>query len=156
MPWLDRPAGVYTRHEVVLHRLDDPLVLSITHPGGKLPTLYEVWELRLQYVFDASHGKWEVQAVKPFGYRRHSNTARIEIQGSSPEIRALAQKYAPDWIPDPSKARMELPAEDVWAEAANAIMNAIVRVPTMTKAMYARLDQAVRDAAPNPYTEEAP
>ena len=122
MPWLDRPAGVYTRYEVVLHRLDDPHVLHITNPVTHNQAAYDVWELRVVYVFDAGRGVWEVQSVKPFGYRKGiKNGPRVELQSTSQELRALAQRYAPDWVPDPSKARTELPAEDVWDEAAETI-----------------------------------
>ena len=154
MPWLPRPAGVYTRHEVVLHRLDDPMVLSITHPGSKLPTLYEAWELRLIYVFDAGKGRWEVQSVKPFGYRRHnSNGPRIEIQGTTPELRALAQMYAPSWIPDPSKAKIHLPAEDVFDEALTMVRESLHMMPAMTQSMRVAIMEKIEKQAENPYRE---
>lgn len=122
MPWLDRPAGVYTRFEVVLHRIDDPHVLHLQNPVSGMMTAYEVWEIRAVFVFDAQGARWEVATVKPFGYRKgQRNAPRVEIQGTSPELRALVARYAPDWIPDPSKAKTWLPAEDVWDEVADAI-----------------------------------
>lgn len=117
MPWLDRPASVQTRFEVVLHRLDDPMPLMVSHPNSNTMVTYDVWEVRIIYVFDAMQGRWEVQSTRPFGYRRAvRGQARVEIQGSNHEMRALAVRYAPDWIPEPSQAKMRLPAEDVWDE----------------------------------------
>lgn len=125
MPWLERPAGVYTRFEVVLHRIDDPHTLTLQNPVSGLTTAYEVWEVRAMFVFDAASARWEVATVKPFGYRKgQRNAARVEIQGTSPELRQLVARYAPDWIPDPSKAKTWLPAEDVWDEVADAVETA--------------------------------
>lgn len=114
--WLERPAGVYTRHEVVLHRLDNPLITTSQAPGQSVAATYEIWEARIVYSFDAHSARWSVSTIEQNGNRRHAKTQRIQVPGRHPEIVALAEKYKPDWIPDPSKARLHLPAEDVWDE----------------------------------------
>lgn len=127
MPWLERPASVYTRFEVVLHRLDDPMLVNASNgdrfSATRVETVtFEVWEARFTYVFDAARGKWDIATVKLFGYRRGGRTTgpRIEITAINAEVRELAQKHAPDWVPEPSQKRLHLPAEDVWDEAALA------------------------------------
>lgn len=154
MPWLDRPAAVYTRYEVVLHRLDEPYVLSTQHPTTGNQVVYEVWELRMHHAFDAMQGRWEATSVKPFGYRKGQRGApRQEIRGTSPEIRALAAKYAPDWIPDPAKPRLQLPAEDVFAEAKTMMTAAVTDMVGLTDAVRARMLRLVESIS-NPYEGE--
>ena len=124
MVWLDRPAAVYTRFEVVLHKIDTPMLVQAILDGSAVPATFEVWEARFTYVFDAQSGTWSVAEHKLIGYRQSSRRhagPRREIPVTNPEVRRLAQQYAPTWIPDPSKARLELPAEDVWDEAIAAV-----------------------------------
>ncbi|AYD87344.1 hypothetical protein SEA_VALENTINIPUFF_43 [Microbacterium phage ValentiniPuff] len=155
MPWLDRPASVQTRIEVVLHRLDDPMTLAITNPASKATTVYDVWEARLLYVFDAAAGRWEVVSVKPFGYRRGArHGVPIEIQGSSQQLRDLAKHYAPDWIPEPSQPKLRLPAEAVYDEALAAVDGALTTLPSMTRSMREKLLGVIATHAANPYRGE--
>jgi hypothetical protein len=118
MVWLERPAGVYTRHEVVLHCIDNPHPVHATNPVTGREVAYDAWELRALFVFDAQAGRWELASARPFGYRRGvRNGPRVEIPSTTPELRRLAARYLPAWIPDPSKPRLHLPAEDVFDEA---------------------------------------
>lgn len=119
--WLDRPAGVYTRHEVVLHRLDTP-VLSVTTGDRGQQVVYEIWEARIVYSFDAMSARWSVSIIEQMGNRKGNRMQRIAVPGRHVEVVQLAEKYMPDWVPDPSKKRLHLPAEDVWDECLKAIV----------------------------------
>jgi len=122
MPWMERPAAVYARYEVVLHCIDAPHPLHTNDPVSGASKAYDVWELRILWAFDPLKGRWESVSVKPHGYRRGvRNGPRLEIPHTTPELRTLAAGYMPDWIPDPSKAQTWLPAEAVWDEAADAV-----------------------------------
>lgn len=114
MPWLERPAAVYTRFEVVLHCIDAPLIQRHDE------SVYEIWEARIIYSFDAHEALWRVSIIDQLGNRRGRN-ARIAVPGRHPDLVALAEKHQPEWIPDPSKKRLHLPAEAVWNEAVEAI-----------------------------------
>jgi hypothetical protein len=130
MTWLERPAAVYTRHEVVLHNIDAPMLVQAILDGSTVPATFEVWEARFVYVFDAGTATWSVAEHTLFGYRqasrRHAGPRR-EIPVTNPAVRELAQRYVPTWIPEPHKRRLELPAEDVWDECAAAADSADLR-----------------------------
>lgn len=116
MPWLDKPAAVYVRHEVVLHRIDEPLIVHDS--TGSRPVAYECWSMTIVYSWWAEKGRWEVSRTEMLGNRKgQRGNQQISIPVGHPERHRLAEEHAPDWIPDPSKARLHLPAEDVWDEA---------------------------------------
>lgn len=151
MPWLEKPASVYVRQEVTLHRIDEPMHLNASDPISHNIALFEIWEVRITYAFDALAGKWTVATLVPVGYRKgQRSTTRTEIRATSPELRDLAERYRPDWIPDPSKPKLELPADDVWLEGLVAARTAIQSHPTVTRAMGARLYEVLTEI-PNPY-----
>jgi hypothetical protein len=123
MPWLERPAAVYMRYEVVVHRIDEPMIVRQQIDGrNAYEVIWEVREVRMMYVFDAHAGKWHVGSIDMMGYRRGARSASSweKVPGRPTEVVRLAEKYQPDWVPDPSKARLHLPAEDVWDECASA------------------------------------
>jgi hypothetical protein len=151
MPWLDRPASVYVRQEVTLHRLDEPMYLNAADPVSQNITLYEVWEVRITYAFDAQAATWGVASLVPAGYRKGARSSvRTEIRATSPELRDLAQRYCPDWIPDPSKPKLELPADDVWTEALDAAATAVENHSTTSRGHAERL-RAIITGLTSPY-----
>lgn len=109
MPWIETPASLYVREEVVVHRIDNPLLVRKQDPTSRHEFIvtYEIWELRLHYLFDAAKGQWDFDRYQAFGYRQNGRSTgpRMEVDAMHPDYRELANYYAPRWIPDPAKPK---------------------------------------------------